>query len=89
MAHIIKRRGHKQEYDERKVYASVYAACLNAHLHDQKAEEVASKVSKEISEWVKEQGEVSSNQIFVKVGRLMEEENKEAAFMYLTHRDIS
>ena len=89
MLHITKRKGHKQEYDERKVYASIYSACLNAHLHDHKAEEIASKVSNEVSNWIKDQEEVTSYQIFVKVVRLMEEENREAAFMYLTHRDIS
>lgn len=87
--HIVKRKGHKEKFDERKVYGSVYAACLSAHIHDEKAEEIASKISKNIIEWVKKEDEVTSYQIFVKVGRLLEEENKEAAFMYLTHRDIS
>jgi len=46
MIHIVKRRGHKEEYDERKVYASAYAACLNVHLGEIEAEEIATKVKR-------------------------------------------
>lgn len=89
MKHVVKRKGHKQEFDERKVYASVFAACLASHTPHEDAEKVANDVSKKINEWISDKDEVTSNQIFAKVGNLLEEINRDAAFMYTTHRDIS
>lgn len=89
MTHIVKRKGHKEKFDERKVYASVYAACLNAHDSHEQAESTANLVAREIGKWTEDKDEVSSNQIFVKVGEELEHLNKDAAFMYSTHRDIS
>lgn len=89
MKHIVKRKGHRQEFDERKVYASVYAACLNVHDSHEQAESIANLVTREIKKWLEDKEEVSSNQIFVKAAEELEHLNKDAAFMYLTHRDIS
>lgn len=89
MTHIVKRRGHKQEFDERKVYASVFAACLNAQIDNEEAESIANLVTREIKEWVEGENEVSSDAIFEKAGEKLKRLSKEAAFMYKTHRDIS
>lgn len=89
MVHIVKRRGHKQEFDEKKVYGSVYAACLSSHVQHEEAELIASKVAEEIKEWIKERQEVKSIQIFNEVGESLKRLNKNAAFMYTTHRDVS
>jgi len=86
---IVKRRGHKEEYDERKVYASVYAACLSAHVHHQNAEKIAAVVCSPITKWVKKKGRVNCDEIFKRVIIGLAKKNKEAAFMYETHRDIS
>ena len=89
MTHIVKRRGHQQEFDEKKVYGSVYAACLSAHVKKEEAEKIADLVAKEVTKWVDEKEEVSSDAIFKKVGEELETLNKDASFMYKTHRDIS
>ena len=89
MVHIIKRRGQKQEFDERKVYASVYAACLASHTSHEEAEETANLVTREVNRWLDERQDVTSDQIFKKAGIELEHLNKDAAFMYKTHRDIS
>ncbi|MBI2651281.1 hypothetical protein HYX01_02325 [Candidatus Woesearchaeota archaeon] len=86
---IVKRKGHSEEFDERKVYASCYAACLNTQLHDAEAEKICEKVSKEIKLWAKRKKKVSSSEIFAKVIEAMKKYNKDAAFMYETHRDIA
>ncbi|OGF82257.1 hypothetical protein A3B18_02850 [Candidatus Giovannonibacteria bacterium RIFCSPLOWO2_01_FULL_46_13] len=89
-AHIIKRRGHKEAYDERKVYGSVYSASLNAHLDKMNAEKIAEKVSCEITEWIAAETEqVSSEKIFRKAIELIKNENKDVSFMYETHRDLA
>lgn len=89
MTHIVKRRGHKQKFDERKVYASAYAACLSAHAEKEEAEVTANLVTREIKKWITDKEEVSSDQIFKKIGEELGHLNKDAAFMYTTHRDIS
>lgn len=89
MTHIVKRKGHKQEFDERKVYASVYAACRSAHCREEEAEATANLILREIKEWIGNKKEISSDSIFKRVEEELSHLNKAAAFMYKTHRDIS
>lgn len=86
---IVKRKGHTEEFDERKVYASCYAACLNTQLKEEVSEKISEKVCKEIKTWTKKKKTVSSDEIFKKVIVAIRKYNKDAAFMYETHRDIS
>ena len=89
MIHIVKRKGHKEKFDERKIYASCYAACLNAQLHPKEAEKICEGVSREIKKWIKTKKEITSTKIFREMIRVIKKHNKDAAFMYETHRDIS
>ncbi len=89
MTHIVKRRGHKQPFDERKIYASVYAACLAAHTNVEEAESAANLVTREVKKEIEKEEEIDSSQIFKLAGSELENLNKEAAYMYKTHRDIS
>lgn len=89
MTTIVKRRGHREDFDERKLYASVYAACLSAHVKHEEAESVANLVCREIKKWLTNKAEVLSDEIFKQIGKELEHLNKNASFMYLTHRDIS
>lgn len=86
---IVKRKGHTEEFDERKVYASCYAACLNTQIREEDSEKIAGKVSKEIKTWVRKKKYVDSSEIFKKVVTVLKKHNKDVAFMYETHRDIS
>lgn len=89
MTHIVKRKGHKQEFDEKKVYGSIFAACLSAHVEKQESEAIANLVATSVTKWIDEKEEVSSDAIFKKAGEELQGLNKDAAFMYKTHRDIS
>lgn len=86
---VVKRRGHQERFDERKVYASVYSSCLASHSREKEAEKTAALVTKHIKSWIKKKRTVSSGQIFREVGKLLEKTNKDAAYMYRTHMDIS
>lgn len=89
---IVKRRGHIQEYDPRKIYASCFYACKNAHLHDAECKRIAAKVEKEITKFVKSASKkktVTSTEIFLKVAKALKKYNSDAAFLFATHRDIS
>ena len=87
--HIVKRHGHTERFDERKVYASCYAACLSAHIHPQHAEEICESVVRDVKKWITKKKETTSHQIFLETAKLIKKHNKNAAFMYATHRDIS
>ncbi len=86
---IVKRKGHTEEFDERKVYASCYAACLSSHVPHMEAEKICEKVAKEVKAWVRKKISVTSDKIFKKTTAAMKKHNEDAAFMYETHRDIS
>lgn len=86
---IVKRRGHTEIYDERKVYASCFFACRNAHMGGQEAEEICKKVSSAITRWIKTRKAVSSNDIFNMIIQELKKHNEDASFLYETHRDIS
>lgn len=85
----MKRSGHRESFDERKVYASVYAACLNAHLKEQECESIAEQVTEKVKEWISTKKEVDSKKISEQVFKYLEQENSDAAFLYKTHLDLS
>ena len=88
--HIVKRRkGHKEPYDNHKVYASCYAACVNVHIPKEKAEAICHKVTIAIDTWIMGKNTVSSEEIFRKIIKELKKHSMDASFMYETHRDIS
>lgn len=89
MTHIIKRKGHKEKFDERKLYASVFAACMSAHASKEESEATANLVAREIKKWMGKKKAVDSNEIFEKATEELAHLNKDASFMYKTHRDIN
>lgn len=89
MTHIVKRKGHKEKFDARKVYGSVYAAARNAHLSTEQSEKIAEQAVAHIEKWIDAKKEITSLEIFEEVTRKLRELEKDAAFMYETHRDIS
>lgn len=63
MVQIIKRHKKKQKYDQKKVYASVYAAALNSHYSEAKAEELASRITKKLNAYIKTKKQITSGDI--------------------------
>lgn len=88
-AHIVKRRGRTEAYDNHKVYASCYAACLNAECGKEEAENICKQVTSDIDTFVGNRDSVTSDEIFRKTTRAMRKRHDKAAFMYETHRDVS
>lgn len=89
MKHIVKRKGHKEKYDERKLYASVYSASLNCHLTKEGAEKIAEKAVKKINIWIEKKAVVDSNQLFEETANVLKNIDQEVSFMFKTHRDLS
>ena len=79
----------EEEFDGRKVCASVYSACLVAEMPKKGAESLADKAAQATKKWVDGTTHTDSGKIFQFVVSFLKKENKEAAFLYETYRDIS
>ena len=88
MQHIVKRKGHTEPYDQKKVYASVFAACQSVREPAGSAELVADKVMKEVNAWIEKKTEVTSNDIRRQASKHLNAYNSDAAYMLLHHRVV-
>lgn len=89
MNHIVKRKGHKEPFDEKKLYASVYAACMSLRMEDEEAETIAQMVIDEVLAAIKNKAEVSSSTLQSEVVKSLKKYHPDAAYMYKTHLDVS
>ena len=85
---VVKRKGHQEFYDRKKVYASVYAAALNCGYGERKSERIALRVMKEINVWVKTKKVIESQGIRKKVVESLVKIDKDVALMYKSHLDV-
>jgi transcriptional regulator NrdR family protein len=88
MKHIVKRAGHTEAYDEKKLYASVYAACISVREHPGSAELIAQEVIEGVNKWIEQKHEVSSNEIRSKASEHLKVINPDAGHIYLHHRVV-
>lgn len=88
MNHIVKRKGHTEPYDDRKVYASVFSACQSVREPAGSAELIADKVVKDLAEWIKNKHEVTSNDIRRQAAKHLKVYNQDASYMLLHHRVV-
>lgn len=87
--HIVKRAGHTEKYDERKVYASVYAACLAVREPAPTAEISAEKICQQVAAWLDNKHEVTSADIKREVYKHFHVLQPDAAWIYQHQRNIS
>lgn len=85
---VVKRRGHTEDFDVRKLYASIYSACRGVSMSEPDSEMVADKVSREVGFAISKSKLVSSDQIFKLTAHMLNAQNEEVAYMYKHHRDI-
>lgn len=86
MHHVIKRKRHKQEFDKKKVYASVYAAAINCHYEEEDAEKLADKMTKVVVKWIKNKPIVESKEITRLVAESLPD--PDVSMMYKEHLHI-
>lgn len=85
MASIVKRKGHKESFDGKKVYGSVYAACASAHYDEAECEKIAAEVMKKVKMFVKNKKEIRSITIRKKIEKELKRKDEELAFFYEQH----
>ncbi len=90
MTHIVKRGAkHTEAYDERKLYASVYAACLSVRTPAGEAELTAGRVCKDVTPWLGTKVEITSADIRRKAMIPLTIYNPDAAYMYQQHPNLT
>ncbi len=88
MKHIVKRKGHSEPYDVKKLYASIYSVCLSVRTPVGEAELVAERVVKHISEWLEPKHEVTAHDIRVQATKHLAAYNPDASYLYSIHRSL-
>ena len=87
--HVVKRKGHKEHFDGKKVYGSIYWACRSTGMHEEKCESISATLLEEVKKWFDEKKGITSDDIFRFVSEELKKHNWQAAYMYSTLRDIS
>jgi hypothetical protein len=89
MTHVIKRtRDYSEQYDERKLYASVYAICLSMREAAADAELIAGKVVSDIQPWLSDKPEVTSGDLRNQAAKYLRRYNPDAAYLYMHHHKL-
>ncbi len=88
MNHIVKRHGHTEAFDERKLYASVFSACQSVREPEGSAELIADKVAHDVKQWLTTKHEVTSNDIRAIAAKHLQSYHPDAAYIYKHHRVI-
>ncbi|HLP79492.1 MAG TPA: ATP cone domain-containing protein [Acidobacteriota bacterium] len=83
---IVKRRGHEEAYDEKKVYASVFAAAINCHYHEEQSEHIAQTVMTKINSFMKSRKTVTSGELRAQIIETIFDED--VRLMYKHHLDV-
>ncbi len=87
--HIVKRGGHSEPFDERKVYASVFASCQAVRVTQQVAEMIAESVGKDMALWLTDKHEVTSHDIRLQAAKALRNYNSDAGWILINHRNIN
>jgi hypothetical protein len=88
MKHIVKRAGHNESYDPRKLYASIYAACLSLREPAGSAEIIANEVTSQVESWLQSKHLVTANDIRRQAANQLQAINPDIAYQYLHHRVV-
>ncbi len=88
MKHIVKRKGHSEPYDIKKLYASIYSACLAVRTPEGEAELVAERVVKHVSEWLESKHEVTAHDIRAQAAKHLKAYSPDASYLYGVHRSL-
>ena len=88
-SHMVKRQGHMEKFDERKLYASIFASCLAAQIPERESEKISDSVSKQVIKDISKKDSITAHYIYMQVMRNLKKKDENAAFMYDSHMDIS
>lgn len=82
MVTVVKREGHSETFDEKKIYGSVYAACASAFYTELTCERVAADITKRVKTFFARKKSVHSHEIRKHVAAVLKKKDKQLAFFY-------
>lgn len=87
---IVKRQGKRpsEQFDPKKLHASVYAACLSVRSPEGHADETARRVCSVVISWFDNKHEVTSADIRRQAAKALQTFHPEAGYLYQHHRHI-
>ena len=88
---IVNNDGQKEEFEDNKLFNSVYYPAKEDDLPDPEATDLADKVVYEVKAWVSEHPDNvhTSEEVRQKVMEILEREEPDVAFLYRTHLDLN
>lgn len=86
---VEKKDGRCEKFDEEKSYRVFCRVFLNAHLSEKEATKLADRAIKDLKKFLKNKRKIKSRGLFRQKIKILSRYNKEAAFLYETHRDIN
>lgn len=88
---IVNKDHQKEEFEDNKLYDSVYYPAREADLSEQSASDLADKVVYEVKAWIADHPDNvhTSEEIREKTMEILERENSDVAFLYQTHLDVN
>jgi transcriptional regulator NrdR family protein len=87
--HIVKRSKQVEAYDRKRLFKSIYSACLGVNSPDGEAETTAIEVTKAVEKWLSKKQEVTSADVRRKTAEHLVAYNPDAAYMYKKQRRIA
>lgn len=90
-AKIVKKSGIKEEFDEGKLWNSLYYPAREAHYEESEAVELADQAKQRVVEWIEdhEDNVVTAEELRKSVIEALEQIDTDVALMYETHLDLS
>ena len=86
---VEKRDGRCEKFDGEKAYNIFCRVALNAHLTEKEAGKLADKAMKDLNQFLKTKRKIKSTELFKQKIKILNKYDKEAAFLYETHRDVN
>lgn len=87
---VVNNDGEKEDFDERKLYASIFAPARQTGYGIDEAEELADGVVDEVLAWAEDQEDnvFTADEIRDRVERILQKEDEDVAFMYAKFEEM-
>lgn len=88
---IVNKDRQKEEFEDNKLFNSVYYPGREDGLSEKDATDLADKVVYEVKAWISEHPDNvhTSKEVRNKVMEILEREDKDVAFLYQTHLELN
>lgn len=88
---VVNKNGKKEEFDEDKLYDSVYYPAREAELDEGQANELGEKVVWETKSWMSDHEDdvFTTEEVREKVMEVLQRQECDVCFLYRTHMDLN